>query len=194
MTPSPDIRFVEEIAANAWPPYIQQVVDGWRLRFTPDVRARRSNSVLPIADSGRSTLEDRMSIVEEFYGTRGEPVRYQVSPAAVPAELDSVLDARGYHMEAPVDVQVAQLSDVLTRTEQARSSLQIEPRPTDQWLQLWTNLFQRGDPGTTRRRVLDRIAPSARFAFLALEGQGAAVGMGVVERGWLGVYAWPEFA
>src|SRR5919109_4074735 len=47
-----------------------------------------------------------------------------------------------------------------------------------------------------RERILDRIGPPAGFALLELDGIPAAIGMGVLERSWLGIFSMgtkPEF-
>jgi hypothetical protein len=91
--------------------------DGWRLRATPAVDARRSNSVLPNGDSGEVPLKEKLAIVEDFFGRRGLPVRYQLSPAAEPAGLvDDVLAARGFQIETSADIQVANLAEVVDRS------------------------------------------------------------------------------
>jgi GNAT superfamily N-acetyltransferase len=53
----------------------------------------------------------------------------------------------------------------------------------------WTTLFQRGDAEVTRRLILDRIAPPAGFVLLEADGSPIAVGMGVVERRWVGIFS-----
>ncbi|MEW6268902.1 MAG: hypothetical protein AB1689_06345 [Thermodesulfobacteriota bacterium] len=110
-----EVGLLEEIAANAVAASGVQLVDGWLLRAWPEAPFRRSNAVLPIrCDPG--SLDERLVLVEEFYRRHGLPVRYQISPAVEPADLDAVLAARGYFVEAPVLVQVARAADVAART------------------------------------------------------------------------------
>ncbi len=188
--PFGDPYLLDELAANAWPALVMQVVDGWRLRVTPGVRARRSNSVLPLAGRDEIPLADRIALVDKFYARWDATVRYQVSAAAQPPELDAVLAERGFGVEAPVHVQAAVLDEVLDRTAAAgpapaRVSEQLE----DRWLATTGALFQRSDPGTMRARVLERIGPPVGFALLEIDGQPASVGMGVLERGWVGIFS-----
>jgi GNAT superfamily N-acetyltransferase len=185
------VRLVEELASNAWPAYVVQVVGGWRLRFTPAVRARRSNSVLPLDDDGSVALEERLKVVEDFYGRRDVPVRYQISPAVAPDGLDVLLEERGFAVEAPVHVQTAQIDRAVSLTSRAAFDglVQISSQPNEPWLATWTELYRRGDPNTVRRLVLDRIGPRTAFALLEAGGQAIAVGMGAVERGWLGLFS-----
>ncbi len=184
------VRTIEEIAANAWPALITQTVDGWRLRATPSVEARRANSVLPLEGRDDVGLEEKLSLVERFYARYGLPIRYQISAAARPADLDTTLERLGYSIEAPVDVQTAWLADVMAaRPERFDGDAEISQGPTEDWIALWTQLFHRGDPATTRRAILNRIAPATAYVLVRMERQPAAVGMGVAEREWLGVFA-----
>jgi GNAT superfamily N-acetyltransferase len=185
-----DARLLDELAANAWPAHVVQVVGGWRLRVTPGVRARRSSSVLPLEfDSGMS-LEAAFQVVDGFYRQWGETVRYQISPAAKPANLDGVLAERGFGVEAAVHVQTAALDDVLERAAGAvPGPIRVTEHPDPGWLATSAELFQRSDSATIRERILDRIGPPVAYALLELDGVAAAVGMGVLERGWLGIFS-----
>ena len=181
---------IQEIAANAWPASIVQVVDGWRLRTTPGVEARRSNSVLPNADGGRLSLEAKLAIADEFYAERGLPVRYEVSPAAVPQGLGDVLAARGFEIELEVDIMVAELAEVASRTSNAAGlDVRVDETPDGRWLDTMLGVTARGERGTLRAAVLDRIAPPARYAWAADGDLAIAVGMSVRERDWLGIFS-----
>src|SRR5207249_1327841 len=89
------IHELEELAANAWPAAVAQVVDGWRLRGNHGA-TRRANSVLANECGGRLGLEERLGLVEEFYARRRAPARFQICPASLPAGLDERLATRGY--------------------------------------------------------------------------------------------------
>src|SRR5690606_17874086 len=133
-----EVRLLEEIAANAVAPSVVQLLDGWLLRATPDAPFRRSNAVLPIRfDRGAldRALDERLALVEDFYRRHGLPVRYQISPAVEPQDLDAVLAARGYVVEAPVVVQVARAEDVAARTRRdVPGSVRTTPPDDASWL------------------------------------------------------------
>ena len=40
------IPFIEELAANAWRPEIEQFVDGWRLRYSRGITRRELHGLL----------------------------------------------------------------------------------------------------------------------------------------------------
>jgi len=134
-------------------------------------------------------LEHRMALVDDFYARRGQPVRYQMSPAAHPADLDAVLQERGFAIEAPVHVQTAWIEAVLGAFRPASPHVVVDEQPSDPWLAAYTELFRRGDARTLRRVLLDRIAPPVGYALLRIDHISAAIGMGVAERGWLGIFS-----
>jgi N-acetylglutamate synthase len=183
-----DPRLIEELAENAWPALVVQVVDGWRVRVTPKVKARRSSSVLPLAGRDAVGLEERLTLVDEFYARWGEPVRYQLSPGAHPADLDSILEGRGFDVEAPVHVQTAPIDGVLA-VDDGGHDVDVHEDPSGPWLSTYTDLYRRGDAESIRRTIFGRIGPPVGYALLRIDDTPAAVGMGVLERGWLGIFS-----
>ncbi len=181
---------IQEVAANAWPASIVQIVDGWRLRATAGVEARRSNSVLPIMDGGRVPLEAKLALVDEFCEAHRIPTRFEVSPAAVPKGLDDVLAARGFEIELEIDIQVGDLAEVASRSSsRGGPDVRVEEEPDERWLDTMLGVTARGERETLRDAVLDRIAPPARYASVADGDRTIAVGMSVRERGWLGIFS-----
>jgi ribosomal protein S18 acetylase RimI-like enzyme len=191
------IRLLEELAANAWPAEVVQMVDGWRLRFNENV-SRRANSVWPNGSEDYLSLEEKLALVEEFYLRRGCPARYHICPVAQPTSLDKILARRGYIRDARTAVQIAPLEIVLTRAQaNPIHTIAITETFDDHWLGLYcqgehANLNTAGVRGS----ILRRIGPRTGFATLQIADQPAAVGLGVVERGWLGLFSLvthPEF-
>jgi GNAT superfamily N-acetyltransferase len=166
-----------------------QVVDGWRLRAAPGVDARRSNSVLPIGGSESVPLEEKLGIVEDFYGRRGKPVRYQVSPAVDPPGLDEVLAERGFEVEASADIMVADLAGMDEWTVAPESRVVSADSPDDRWLSTLLAVTPRADPARFRETILDRIGPPAVYVVAVRDDQPLGVGMAVAERGWLGIFS-----
>jgi N-acetylglutamate synthase len=189
------IRLLDEIGANATATRTVQVVDGWWLRCAPDLPFRRSNSVVALPGNGEPSLpaEERIDVVERFYRRRGLPARFQVSPSSTPGDLDGRLGARGYSIDAPVEILVAATDEVLSALDPApHLSVTVADNVSDRWVEVYGASF--GDDGTTGSRLaayarlLRDIGPPSVAVLAELEGQPAAVGMGVVERGWVGVF------
>lgn len=184
------IYFVEELAANAWPAAVVQVIDGWRLRFNWNI-TRRANSVWPNGVGDCHTLAEKLVWVEAFYARWGSPPRYQICPAAQPGDLDVVLAERGYTTEARTAVQIASLPTVLAKTETdfARNAT-VSETYDEAWFAAYCEAEAVSDQAAEGRRgILGRIGPRVGYALLWLEGQPAGMGLAVMERGWVGVFS-----
>jgi N-acetylglutamate synthase len=200
------VNFIEERAANAWPAAIVQVMDGWRLRYNWGVTSR-ANSVYPNGWGSALTLDEKLRSADEFYARRGARTLYQISPAAQPAELDAVLEARGYTAASLTNVQNASVEAVMKAAERnpafgadaSRSAgrkrvcespeVSITPGLTDEWLAIYREAAELSDhQHAMRQGIMQRIGPPAGFALARLDGQPAAVGMAVAERGWAGIF------
>ena len=193
MTNSHTILMLETIAANAWPAAEIEMCGGWRLRSTQGV-TRRANSVWPNDDDGALPLDEKLMHVEAFYAARSLPAIYQICDAMQPAQLDEVLAAHGYVHEAPTFVQTAKLATLLERLPSLRHYPPFEDEVSEefdaQWFELYCASESVSEQATpVRRAILERIAPVHGFVTLYDAGTPAAVGMGVVEAGWLGIFS-----
>ena len=186
------IQKLETLAANAWPAAEVQALDSWRLRHTAGV-TRRANSVWPNATEDSLAVQDKLEAVETFYRARQLPARYQISPAAQPADLDHLLAERGYNAVARTAVQIAPLTTILVKTTPLRQTpefaVEIAEEFHEEWFDAYGNFAEENAVGfAIRREILQRIVLLAGFALLDIEEVPAAVGLGVVEDGWLGLF------
>ena len=184
------VHFLEELASNAWPSAMAQMVDGWRLRFNERI-TQRANSVLPNDCTGSISLDKRLSLAEDFYARRGMGARFQVSPASLPVELDDALAARGYARISDTSVQTAQVENVLESTG-ANTPRRFEVSISS-FNDAWMDAYAQGSnmnahEHAMRRGIVQRIGPRAGFALASTSGQPVAVGLGVTERGWTGIF------
>lgn len=193
------IRLVEELAFNAWPAGIGQSVDGWRLRFHHSV-TRRANSVWTCeARGGVRGLDERIAAVEEFYARWGSKARFQITPVVRPADLENRLIDRGYAgPEGSSCVEVARIQDVVKRTRgDTPFRTTISGSVPRSWMEIYAG-SEGADPAgiAARRRILERIGPRTAYVLAELDGEPAACGLGVLERGWVGIFCLatrPEF-
>lgn len=186
------VRLIEELAANAWPAAECQDACGWRMRHTPGSASRRINSVLPTRLAAATDVEGLIDACEAFYRRRGSPPRFQISPAAVPTDLDERLARRGYTIDAPTEVLTAPLDAVLSRCRTVRCpfSLESQPMMTDEWLDCFHRIGDRaGDSRQTLEETFRRIGPPAFFGLARREGQPIAVAVAVVEGPWGGLFS-----
>jgi N-acetylglutamate synthase len=186
------ILLIETLAANAWPPEQSVELDGWRLRSAGGV-TRRANSVWPNADTGTISLEDKLAAVERHYSALALPSIFQICDAARPAHLDAALAQRGYSANSYTLVQTAPIGDLLRNSTPLRFYPNFEVEVSEEFYDDWFALYCRSEEASghharMRGSILQRIERTCGFALLRIDGQPAAVGLGVVEAGWLGVF------
>ena len=178
------IRLTEELSLNAWPSLQTIYYDGWLLCFSEGY-TRRACSVNPLYASSLN-VQEKIRHCEEVYASKGQPTIFKMTPAARPARLDEALEAEGYQPEATTSVQGLALTDLArSPVEAASTSMQ----PTKAWLAdycLLNRVDQRHAP--TMMRMLGSIAPASCFASVRKDGETAAVGMAVLERGYVGLF------
>lgn len=179
-----DARGHALLAARAWPPLEEVALGGWRLRFAHGV-TRRANSVLPLGPDDGGDVEARIDAVERAYRAHGLPPRFQLFPAAQPADLDARLERRGYAAEAPTLMLAAPLRFVADTP-----AITVSERPSAAWLETWWAVDGRGGESelAVARAILERIEPQTGFAEVHEDGAVAAVGLGILDGSWLGVY------
>lgn len=190
----PYVENLEELAANAWPAPVVQIVDGWRLRFGWGV-TRRANSVLTTACGTRLALADKVAIAEEFYERRLRPVLFAVSEVSSPAGTDAFLADRGYRRDTVVAVQIADVRDVADVDTPPVAEVTVSETLTDEWVHNWWVFAERrdesstDDPEVVARVILESTGPRTAYLESRLAGRVAAVGRVTVERGWAGIHA-----
>jgi GNAT superfamily N-acetyltransferase len=191
-----DIRLLDELAANATASPTMQLVDGWLLRAAPGLPFRRASSTVPFAREGvGGPIPERIDVVEQFYRVRGLPPRFQLSPAASPSDLDERLAVRGYVVDAPVDLLVAETAVVLAALDSiAPLSARVEAAVDLEWAAAYADANAPDHDLQARTRIeayaelLDTIGPRSATAMIELEDAPAAIGLGVLERDWVGIF------
>jgi GNAT superfamily N-acetyltransferase len=185
-----DPRLVDRLAANATAPGSVERLGGWQLQADATLPFRRSNATVPLPDGDGFDVEARIDAVEAFYRERGLPARFQITPSSDPADLDDRLARRGYTIDAPVDILVADIAEVLATRREASSGMSGR---TDDALDLrWAEDFDDEPVGFDRIEAYGRVvaarAGAGIVAMVDFNDEAVAVGFGVVESGWLGVF------
>lgn len=182
MSVSPDeIRLLEELNFNAWPSLQNVHVDGWLVRKTGGI-SRRVNSVNALAP-GRMALEERVAQCEALYRSWSMRKVFRITPLSDPA-LEPMLLTRGYEVEAPTNVMVADLV----------------PRDADPRVRLAETFEETWPAASARLRDLPAdeasilaaqhrlIAVPTLWASSLSRDMVMAVGAAAVERGWAGLH------
>jgi N-acetylglutamate synthase len=179
------IGALEDVAARAVPAGDVCGIGGWLARRTPGLGTKRANSVLARWHGRGAGVEAKLAACERFYAERGLPVRFQITPASQPHALYDVLVARGYTPGSPTAVQTCRLEDAVPPP----AAVEITSWPTDEWWRTWQTTL--GMPDVRRRAVaalFRRLRQPTAFATVHSDGAGVAVGLGVLDGSWLGIF------
>lgn len=184
-----EILAIERTAFDAWPAAEVERLGSWRLRFNHGV-TNRGSSVWPGPGAREPALEARLDAVERFYAERGALARYQLSPVSDPADLDAVLEARGYEAYAPVSVEVAGAEPVAALEPPRKLEAHCFDTLPEKWFEVSgrRGRFQ-GREETVYRALLERLGDRAGFAQARIGGEVAAVGLAVASPPWAGVFS-----
>ena len=178
------ISHLEELALNAWPALQTVLYDGWVLRHARGY-TRRANSVQPLYTSTLDPLE-KLAYCERFYRDLGLDTVFKMTKGAEPEGLDALLERRGYRSEARTSVQTLALRDLPQPTF---APINADIDLTSGWLTDLARINHIPDSFVpVVRRLLQGIVPPHVFIGLREGDQNIALGLGVVERGTLGLF------
>ena len=178
------VSHLEEMALNAWPALQTVLYDGWLLRQARGY-TRRANSVQPIYSSSADLVE-KVLHCERFYRGHGLDTVFKLSRDAQPAELDELLTRRGYRAEAPTSVQTLDLAQVPVPTF---APITAERELSSAWLNDLAKLNSIPDSLVpTVRKLLQSIPQPHVFIALREGDRNIALGLGVLERGYFGLF------
>ena len=177
------MKTIEELSLNAWPATRITHFDGWVLRFSNGF-TRRANSVNVLGPSNLP-VSVKVDWCEEQYGLAELPTVFKSFPDPLLDDLNLELDRRGYEVEGEAHVMTVDLKEDL----QIDVELSVSPYLTDEWYADAIK-FNRVPPHhqIELRSIIERIQPTCGFATLYYGSEPVAVGLGVVERGWLGLF------
>jgi ribosomal protein S18 acetylase RimI-like enzyme len=182
MSKSALIQALETRLINAWPAFEIEVVDGWILRFAEGY-SKRANSATALVPG--ATLD--AALVDHIVGSfaaRGLAPCFRLTGIEAP-EAEAVLDAQGLVSFDPSLGLVAEIGDAYERDPSAR----IGPAAKPAWIEAAASAYG-GDKADHDKlgRILRLIRQPAAFATIELDGQPAAWGLAVAERGYVGLY------
>ncbi|TFG28498.1 GNAT family N-acetyltransferase [Candidatus Thorarchaeota archaeon] len=179
------INELELVGHNAWVARERLRLGGWILRADHGV-TRRANSVLPIT-SQNIPLDFAIDSVIDFYSCRDLVPRFQITEASPPHDLDSTLEHRGFTFGLQVEIWTSPITSFLA------PETKVYTATTNDLFEKWIDTYNRGtnhDPSTfpIRKAIMERTLQPKIFAFAQIDDEIAAVGYGVVEGDWLGIF------
>ncbi len=176
-------RRIEEAALNAWPALQQVLYDGWILRFSRGY-SKRANSVTPLFESSLD-LREKIAICERTYRAKALPPIFRLTPFAAPAELEPLLEQRGYELVEPSLV----LQRAFGQHLPAVGGAAPREEGLDEWLRIYAGLSRLDAAHQPTLRAMLEAIPTRRFLAALLEaGSAVACGMGVLEGDLFGMF------
>jgi ribosomal protein S18 acetylase RimI-like enzyme len=175
------IALLEELNFNAWPALRTLHYDGWLLRSTGG-DSRRVNSV-NVLEPSTLPLAEKIMTAEAIYARWGRKAIFRLTPLAE-AEIDDLLVARGYTVNAPTFVQVAATKPFAV-AERVRLFDRAEAAWTTAALQM---RGLSGEPATAFVAQHGAVGIETAWALVEDKGRAAAVGAVGIERGWAGLH------
>jgi ribosomal protein S18 acetylase RimI-like enzyme len=197
-----DVLAFEERGFNAWPAPRNVYFGGWVFRLgggytkransANAVRARQEMRADSInAWSPAREFREIMDEAERFYALSGQPTIFRLTPLAG-ADADPALEAAGYERIDPSTVMTAPLG-----AAEPTACVRVEPGATPSWL---NGVAAAQGVAPSHRLIHDRIVQAialpAAFATAFVGGEAAGFGLGVGERGAVGLFdivVRPEF-
>jgi ribosomal protein S18 acetylase RimI-like enzyme len=179
------IKELELLGHNAWVAEEKIRLAGWLLRANHGV-TRRANSVLPL-ESPNLPLSLAIDSAIEFYSYRELNPRFQMTEVSQPIELDTELEKRGFSVGLQVEVWTSYLSSLFATKSSFETT--ILSTITDDWIDTY-NLSSDHDTATMKVRlaIMERTIRPKTYVKAVIDGVTAAVGFGVVESPWLGIF------
>lgn len=202
------MKLIEEISLNAWPSHKIELYDGWLIRFSHNY-TYRTNSVEQVGDS-LIPIKEKIAYCEAQYRNYHTPSNFKINPL-LDSSFDKLLEEKGYEIRHTTEVMTMPMTnfhpypaesveyEYYGRNSNLPSSVfypghiavQLRDRITDEWIE---SLFRLN--GTTRP-TLRRIVPSmfkaipkeTIVACIEIEGRMVASGLGILDRGHIGLYA-----
>ncbi len=178
------IRTLEERSLSAWPALQTAYYDGWIIRWAKGY-TRRANSVNPIYESHLPVAE-KLAGCEAFFRGHNLPTVFKLTSAVYPADLETQLIEHGYAREAGTIVQTADLQSAVFASA---PQLSVQPQVSHPWLEHFSRLNE-VDPARIplMEAMLSRIPATPAFATMSLDGAVVAVGLGVADKGYMGLF------
>ena len=174
---------LESRLLNAWPSFDYQAYDGWILRLANGY-SKRANSATPFLPG--AMLDDELidHMIARFVEANVRPV-FRLNGVEAP-EADERLKMRGFKEIEPTHVLTAPIQDGDCEVD---PEITLEPQVSKRWVREAAQSYG-GDKGDdeTLMKIVSRIRQKTAFATLNLDEKPVAWGLGVVERGYVGLY------
>ena len=183
-----EISFYEELQSNAFPALQTVMYDGWSLRFGGGF-TYRVNCANPMYSEALPAAE-KVPYVEQLYRQSGLKMSiFKLHEGMDPAQLaacQTLLDELGYGTERDGNIFVC---DLTTFDRQPQVRVTIQNVMDDQWLAGFLTMNGTAD---AQRQAAETMLRNIHYPIAAASivenGKMVACGLGVMERGHVGLY------
>jgi ribosomal protein S18 acetylase RimI-like enzyme len=180
-----EIRNLEVIAFHSWPAREIVPLGDWIMRADAGV-TRRANSVFPFGDPGLP-LDEAIDYVVQFYKNRKLIPRFQVTKASVPRGLDDALAKYGFAYEMKTYFHTSKIEDILKAS--GGYKVEMSSEPDDEWFSSYSRISgHSAEVLRVRKGIFERMPIEKRFASVRERGSVIGISIGVIHRGWLGIF------
>lgn len=183
-----EIGVYEELQSNAFPALQTVFYDGWSVRFGGGF-TYRVNCANPMYPEHLPVME-KIDYVERLY--RASDLNKSIIKLHAGMEprrlkdCEGLLEARGYARERDGNIFVC---DLHTFDYQPGMTVQVESTMTDSWLDGFLTMNGTAEAQRAAAEgMLKNIHYPIAAASIILEGKMVACGLGVLERGYVGLY------
>ena len=177
------IHTIEECAQNAWPALHQLHYDGWVLRFAKGY-TKRANSV-NVFHTSRLNVSQKIQRCIELYQQQSLPATFRVTPLAQAEKLDDVLATSGFSKQSPTRVMALALASIHPELSPAFT---YWPNYDPGWEAAFIRFNGVPAQRETHQMMLQHILPQSCFAAIIHNDEIVACGLGVLERGQVGLF------
>lgn len=173
---------LESRMMNAWPSFECQFYDGWVVRFANGY-TKRANSVSPLWAG--ASLDDELikHIVSQFAQMNLRPV-FRLTGLESPGTDERLAD----HGFVESDPTFCMINDDPGSFD-AEESINISSELPERWVSDTIKSYgEHGVGPEVLAEIVSRIRQTHGFATLMMDDQAVAWGLGVIERGYIGLY------
>jgi N-acetylglutamate synthase len=180
------IKKIEELSMNAFPALSTVLVNGWILRFSNGY-AKRANSVNPIYNCSIDIAEN-IEICEEMYKGKHLDTVFKLTESEDSFKIDEILEQRGYTYDAKTNIMQRNIQAYqITNAEKQGVVIYNELR--DEWFEAFVSMNKASEKNAIiLKKLLEGLIPNAYYACIIDSGRIEAVGLGVAERGYIGMF------
>jgi len=180
------IQKIEELSMNALPSLSTVLVNGWVLRFANGY-SKRANSINPIYPVSVDVKEN-IELCSQMFKMRNLDTVFKLTELEDALRLDKLLEDMGYTYKDKTNVMIKSIENYKV-TEEDREGVIITSQLTDEWFKAFTTMNKISQKNsTTLREMLLKIIPSTYYCSIFKNGKIVAVGLGVAERGYVGIF------